>query len=70
MSFDGNHRYGGGSIQYFEQKYDLAILKTIKCKMSTSRCSIALCSVISNKVQLFWEGHKNLCNLPHGFDVY
>ena len=22
------------------------------------------------KVQLFWEGHKNLSNLPHGFDVY
>ena len=22
------------------------------------------------KVQLFWGGHKNLCNLPHGFDVY
>ena len=22
------------------------------------------------KVQLFWEGHKNLRNLPHGFDVY
>ena len=21
-------------------------------------------------VQLFWEGHKNLHNLPHGFDVY
>ena len=21
------------------------------------------------KGQLFWEGHKNLCNLPHGFDV-
>jgi hypothetical protein len=23
-----------------------------------------------SKVQLFWEGHKNLHNLPHGFDVY
>ena len=22
------------------------------------------------KVQLFWEGHKILRNLPHGFDVY
>ena len=22
------------------------------------------------KVQLFWEGHKNLHNLPYGFDVY
>ena len=22
------------------------------------------------KVQLFWEGHKNLRNLPHGFDMY
>ena len=24
----------------------------------------------SCKVQLFSEGHKNLCNLPHGFDIY
>ena len=22
------------------------------------------------KVQLFWEGHKNLLNFPHGFDIY
>ena len=22
------------------------------------------------KVQLFWEGYKNLRNLPHGFDIY
>ena len=22
------------------------------------------------KVQLFWEGHKNLRNPPHGFDIY
>ena len=22
------------------------------------------------KVQLIWEGHKNLRNLPYGFDVY
>ena len=22
------------------------------------------------KVQLFWEGHKNVRNLPHGFDIY
>ena len=22
------------------------------------------------KVQLFWEGHKNLHNLSHGFDIY
>ena len=25
---------------------------------------------LSNKVQLFWEGHKNLRNLPHGLDIY
>ena len=24
----------------------------------------------SNKVQLFWEGHKNLRDRPYGFDVY
>ena len=29
-----------------------------------------LIPVNSNRVQLFWEGHKNLCNLPRGFDVY
>ena len=23
-----------------------------------------------DKVQLFWEGHKNLCNHPQGFDIY
>ena len=22
------------------------------------------------KVQLFWEGHKKLRNLPYGFDIY
>ena len=22
------------------------------------------------KVQLFWEGQKNLRNIPHGFDIY
>ena len=22
------------------------------------------------KVQLFWEGHKQLHNLPYGFDIY
>ena len=22
------------------------------------------------KVQFFWEGHKNLRNLPYGFDIY
>ena len=25
---------------------------------------------ISVKVQLFWEGHKNLRNFPHDFDIY
>ena len=24
----------------------------------------------SFKVQLFWESHKNLRNLPYGFDIY
>ena len=27
-------------------------------------------SVTSVKVQLFWEGHKNLRNLPHGLEIY
>ena len=22
------------------------------------------------KVQLFWEGHKNGCNRPYGFEIY
>ena len=26
--------------------------------------------VTSIKVQLLWEGHKNLQNLPHGLDIY
>ena len=25
---------------------------------------------LKGKVQLFWEGHKNLHNLPHGFEIY
>ena len=25
---------------------------------------------LAAKAQLFWEGHKNLGNLPHGFDIY
>ena len=28
------------------------------------------CAYFRNKVQLFWEGHKNLRNLPHDFDLY
>ena len=24
----------------------------------------------TNKVQLFWEGHKNLLLPPYGFDIY
>ena len=32
------------------------------------RTSLEVCT--SGKVQLFWEGHKNLHNLPHGFDIY
>ena len=26
--------------------------------------------VSKGKVQLFWEGHKNLRNLPHGLYIY
>ena len=26
--------------------------------------------LLPNKVQLFWEGHTNLRNLPYGFDIY
>ena len=26
--------------------------------------------VLFDKVQLFWEGHKKLCNVPHGLDIY
>ena len=29
------------------------------------KCNAQVC-----KVQLFWEGHKNLHNLPHGFEIY
>ena len=28
------------------------------------------CNTQACKVQLFWEGHKNLNNLPHGFEIY
>ena len=23
-----------------------------------------------HKVHLFWEGHKNVCNRPYGFEIY
>ena len=26
--------------------------------------------IVFRKVQLFWEGHKNLHHPPYGFDVY
>ena len=35
----------------------------LKLKVLPSFC-------FSNKVQLLWEGHKNLYNLPYGFDIY
>ena len=31
--------------------------------------SLEHCSYFFFKVQLFWEGHKNFHNLPHGFDI-
>ena len=27
-------------------------------------------SGLFDKVQLFWEGHKNVCNRPYGFEIY
>ena len=32
--------------------------------------SQAKVSIPNIKVQLFWEGHKNLHNLLHGFEIY
>ena len=29
-----------------------------------------LTHIISGKVQLFWEGHKNVRNRPYGFEIY
>ena len=34
-----------------------------KCKMKNRNKSPI-------KVELFWEGHKNVRNRPYGFDVY
>ena len=33
-------------------------------------CNVGWTSVDIIKVRLFWEGYKNLRNLPHGFDIY
>ena len=30
----------------------------------------SLFKLTESKVQLFWEGHKSLRNLPHGYDIY
>ena len=27
-------------------------------------------ATFGSEVQLFWEGYKNLRNLPHGLDIY
>ena len=34
----------------------------------STRCKIS--SMMYLKVQLFWESHKNLRNLPHGLDIH
>ena len=33
-------------------------------------CNVGWTSVDIIKVRFFWEGYKNLRNLPHGFDIY
>ena len=48
-------------------------LWTIQFSPTTSftGCSFSETLIFTSiKVQLFWEGHKNYCNLPNGFDVY
>ena len=38
--------------------------------MIENRCTLSVeVAHLRNKVQLFWEGNKNVRNLPHGFDV-
>ena len=32
--------------------------------------ALARLSLWNSKVRLFWQGHKNLRNLPYGFDIY
>ena len=68
-------------IQIFRQiigsflKFSLiCVILTRKKRLEKNYChNICLSKRIDtrrSKVQLFWEDHKNLNNLSHGFDVY
>ena len=36
----------------------------------TEVAQVADCLILLFKVQLFWEGHKNVGNRPYGFEIY
>ena len=42
----------------------------VTLKIRKVRARVWVLSSVHFKVQLFWEGHKNLRNLSYGFDVY
>ena len=46
-------------------------LLNIKTCIKAQKCiCIEVCMTLTYKVQLFWEGHKNLDYHPYGFDIY
>ena len=55
-------------------KYSLSLTNRLKWNKHVGKCSFQKRMGGRKegvfKVQLFWEGHKNVCNGPHGFDVY
>ena len=55
--------YRNSYLYYFcPLKYEKSTLK--------SRIIYSKIAEMFSKVKLFWEGHKNLHNIPHGFEIY
>ena len=56
--------------KYDEVAYNLAFLETPNFKKSSFDLLRMICrSELSFKVQIFWEGLKNLAHLPPFFDI-
>ena len=70
FSYDNDHALGPNFVfLIFSQLYFLWEKLTYK-KLSNFANFNSWMIKFTVKVKLFWEGHKNLRNLPHGFDIY
>ena len=65
-SFTGNSicKLSNFALLFIDLQNDVLSWKKFWKKQRTSNF------IFIFKVQLFWEGHKNVRNRPHGFDVY